>query len=202
MPRILRDRTRSPRRLRCRPRARRTSKQHRLIRTGDAVYVDLRLGNHGNEHRDFKLASKITLDKATLEVIARTTAEVDLKPELVDVGYTEGRLLDRQVRRRTAGPLHRRSRWIRSSITASRAIDQNAQSLLRRQPDAHDQHPRGLIQLRQAVRATPWRSSEKNPVAPHGAGTKSTCRVLLKGKPLADARVIRAAVRHAHRRFR
>ena len=39
-----------------------------LIRTGDAVHVDLMLGNHGNDHRDFKLASKPDLDKATLTV--------------------------------------------------------------------------------------------------------------------------------------
>lgn len=33
-----------------------------VVRTGDVVHVDLKLGNHGNEHRDFKLASKISLD--------------------------------------------------------------------------------------------------------------------------------------------
>ncbi len=27
-----------------------------VIRQGDFVYVDLMLGNHGNDHRDFKLA--------------------------------------------------------------------------------------------------------------------------------------------------
>src|SRR6185436_2774462 len=30
-----------------------------VVRTGDAVHVDLMLGNHGNDHRDFKLASKL-----------------------------------------------------------------------------------------------------------------------------------------------
>ena len=30
-----------------------------LIRVGDAVHIDLMLGNHGNDHRDFKLASKV-----------------------------------------------------------------------------------------------------------------------------------------------
>jgi len=33
-----------------------------LIRSGDAVHVDLMLGNHGNDHRDFKLASKTGLE--------------------------------------------------------------------------------------------------------------------------------------------
>lgn len=59
-----------------------------LIRTGDAVYVDLKLGNHGNEHRDFRLASKIGLEHATLEVIAPDGRAYDIKDRLVDVGYT------------------------------------------------------------------------------------------------------------------
>ncbi len=41
-----------------------------VTRHQDVVHVDLCLGNHGNNHRDFKLASKITLAPCTLEVIA------------------------------------------------------------------------------------------------------------------------------------
>jgi len=42
-----------------------------LVRTGDAVHIDLMLGNHGNDHRDFKLASKLSPDMIqTFEVIA------------------------------------------------------------------------------------------------------------------------------------
>jgi uncharacterized GH25 family protein len=36
-----------------------------LVRTGDAVHIDLMLGNHGNDHRDFKLASKFADSKIT-----------------------------------------------------------------------------------------------------------------------------------------
>src|SRR5436853_56275 len=35
-----------------------------LYRPGDVVHVDLLLGNHGNDHRDFKLAGK-SLDKVS-----------------------------------------------------------------------------------------------------------------------------------------
>lgn len=38
------------------------------VRIGQVVHVDLKLGNHGNDHRDFKLASKITLEPCTLAV--------------------------------------------------------------------------------------------------------------------------------------
>lgn len=51
------------------------------------VYVDLKLGNHGNEHRDFKLASKIPLEGSTLEWRKPDGTVVDLKPELIDQGF-------------------------------------------------------------------------------------------------------------------
>jgi len=57
-----------------------------LIRTKDAVYVDLKLGNHGNHHRDFKLASKIDVEDSTLNVIAPAGETYDLRDRLVDTG--------------------------------------------------------------------------------------------------------------------
>ncbi len=56
---------------------------------GEYVYVDLRLGNHGNNHRDFKLASKITLAPCTLSVTTPSGEAQDLKPLLIDTGYAE-----------------------------------------------------------------------------------------------------------------
>ncbi len=41
-----------------------------VIRPGDQVHVDLMLGNHGNNHRDFKLAGKVDPAAGTLEVVA------------------------------------------------------------------------------------------------------------------------------------
>ncbi|SFH79330.1 DUF4198 domain-containing protein [Planctomicrobium piriforme] len=58
-----------------------------VIRTGDAVFIDLKLGNHGNEHRDFKLASKIQLDGCSLDVVMPNGIKLDLLPQLADVGY-------------------------------------------------------------------------------------------------------------------
>src|SRR5215475_15574672 len=59
-----------------------------IVRLGDNVHIDLMLGNHGNDHRDFKLASKITLEGATLQVLAPDGKKYDLKDRLDDVGYT------------------------------------------------------------------------------------------------------------------
>src|SRR4051794_30345663 len=59
-----------------------------IVRTGDAVHIDLMLGNHGNEHRDFRLAGKLSLEGATLEVIGPEGGRYDLRDRLADTGYT------------------------------------------------------------------------------------------------------------------
>jgi uncharacterized GH25 family protein len=59
-----------------------------LVRVGDRVDIDFKLGNHGNEHRDFKLASKTAPDGLALEVIGPGGKKYDLRPVLVDLGYT------------------------------------------------------------------------------------------------------------------
>src|SRR5262245_5158104 len=59
-----------------------------IVRTGDSVYVDLMLGNHGNDHRDFKLASKVELKSSTLEIVAPDGTAYDIKDRDVDTGYT------------------------------------------------------------------------------------------------------------------
>ena len=61
--------------------------QPNMIRNGDAVHIDLMLGNHGNEHRDFKLAGKLSLEGATLEVIDPDGKRYDVKDRLIDTGY-------------------------------------------------------------------------------------------------------------------
>lgn len=59
------------------------------VLSGQYVYVDLRLGNHGNEHRDFKLNSKVTLAPCTLTVRTPSGSIVDLKPRIIDLGLLE-----------------------------------------------------------------------------------------------------------------
>jgi uncharacterized GH25 family protein len=57
------------------------------VRLGQVVHVDLKLGNHGNDHRDFKLASKITLEPCTLAVVDPEGQSHDLKSRAVDTGF-------------------------------------------------------------------------------------------------------------------
>ncbi|WP_437185995.1 DUF4198 domain-containing protein [Planctomicrobium sp. SH668] len=58
-----------------------------VIRAGDAVFIDLKLGNHGNDHRDFKLASKLNLDGATFQVHLPNGAQFNLIDQVRDLGY-------------------------------------------------------------------------------------------------------------------
>jgi len=60
----------------------------RLIRPDDVVHVGLFLGNHGNDHRDFKIAGKVgSLDEVRVEVIGPDGRKTDLVPDMVDLGY-------------------------------------------------------------------------------------------------------------------
>lgn len=58
-----------------------------LVRPGDLVHVDLVLGNHGNDHRDFKIAGKVGLEGVKVEVLGPDSRRTDLVPDMVDLGY-------------------------------------------------------------------------------------------------------------------
>lgn len=56
-----------------------------IAQPGDAVTVNLKLGNHGNNHRDFKIAGKASVDDATLVAIAPDGVETSLLDRIQDV---------------------------------------------------------------------------------------------------------------------
>ncbi len=58
-----------------------------LARVGDQVGLALMLGNHGNHHRDFRLASKIPAGQQSLRIVSPTGTSLDLTQNLVDNGY-------------------------------------------------------------------------------------------------------------------
>ncbi|WP_164101017.1 DUF4198 domain-containing protein [Candidatus Laterigemmans baculatus] len=158
-----------------------------LTRVGDLVHVDLMLGNHGNEHRDFKLASKISLDPCTLSVLTPSGESYDLKPDLIDTGYApkEGFWSARFVTGapglhcvvHTLDTLHRTTRAIKSSKTyflASDSLDQVSSSGA--DFDAPLGHPLELV-------------LQSHPVRNVGPGQPIRVQVLYEGQPLEDARV-------------
>lgn len=161
-----------------------------LIRTGDALHIDLMLGNHGNEHRDFKLASKTSLDGVTLNVRGPGDRVYDVKSRLVDLGYTpkEGfwstkfasteaglyvvdHAVDKIVNHGTP------TRSIKSAKTyfvVSESLDK-----------VPSEHPGFDKPLGHPLELVP----EANTVTPMGPDVPIRVRLLLNGQPLSGARV-------------
>ncbi len=161
-----------------------------LIRSGDAVHIDLMLGNHGNEHRDFKLASKVSLEGCSLRVIAPGGKRYDLKDRLTDTGYTpkEGFWTSRFV---TSVPglyvvEHAVDKLVNHG-TPARSL-KSAKTLfvvsksLDRVPQDNPGFDRAFGHALEIVPVT-------NPVTPMGPGQKLTVKLLLKGQPLANSQV-------------
>jgi uncharacterized GH25 family protein len=158
-----------------------------LIRVGDAVHIDLMLGNHGNEHRDFKLASKIDVAATTMMVVAPDGKKYDLKDRLIDTGYTpkEGYwtapfAADKPGLYTIANTSdmvvsyapERAIKSAKSYFVASESLDHP-----RTDNPGFDKplgHPLELVPL-------------VNPVTPMGPGTPLKVRLLYKGKPLANS---------------
>ncbi|MGB7329046.1 MAG: DUF4198 domain-containing protein [Rubripirellula sp.] len=53
-----------------------------VVRTGEYVSVDACLGNHGNHHRDFKLAGRIDLDWVSVDHIAPDGTKTDIRSQM------------------------------------------------------------------------------------------------------------------------
>jgi uncharacterized GH25 family protein len=160
-----------------------------LVRAGEVVYVDLMLGNHGNEHRDFKLAGKPKLDAITLAVVAPDGTRSDLKPALVDRGLGEKEGYYTAPIRTSAAGLYliaqtsdsvvsyapqRSVKSGKTFVVASRSLD--------KVPEDNPGFDRVLGHALELVPLT-------NPVTPMGPGSKLKVRLLFESKPLAGARV-------------
>jgi uncharacterized GH25 family protein len=160
-----------------------------LVRAGDVVHIDLMLGNHGNSHRDFKLAGKPDLDGASLDVIDPAGKSYDLKSMLTDAGYSpqEGYWTTRfePVAPGLYTVAQRSDRVMRyapeRSIKCAKTFFIASESLDKVKPvnpgfDRRLGHELELVPL-------------LNPVAPMGPGNPIKVRLLFKGKPLAGERV-------------
>jgi hypothetical protein len=157
-----------------------------IIRVGDAVRIDAMLGNHGNDHRDFKLAGKLPLEGTKISVIAPGGAVTDLKPQLRDTGLAENEgfwttnfLAAKEglycvAHSFDAVANYAPVRSVKSAKTfflASKSLDRVAMF-----PPGFNRalgHPLELV-------------AQTNSVAPMGVGTPLRVRLLWKGKPMAN----------------
>jgi len=160
----------------------------RQVRVGDVVHVDLFLGNHGNDHRDFKVAGKLgSLDGVTLDVLGPDSRRTDLVPDLVDLGYApkEGFWSARFIPgaaglhgiAHTRTGIHLGKRGIKSGktyVVAAESLDEPPSATA-----AHTEplgHPLELV-------------LESHPLLRAGPGREVAVRLVFRGAPLADHRV-------------
>ncbi len=162
-----------------------------LVRTGDAVHIDLMLGNHGNDHRDFKLASKVSADSIkTFEVIAPDGKKYDLKKDMTDLGYApkEGFHSAKFVAAKPGLYVAYQSsdgvvnhgkpvRSVRSAKTYF-VVSDSLDKVSKDQP-GFDKPLGHKIEL----------VPEVNPVVPMGPGTPIKVKLLFEGKPLDGVKV-------------
>lgn len=161
-----------------------------VVRAGETVYLDLMLGNHGNEHRDFLLASKVSLDRATFKVIDPEGRQFDFKDRLIDTGYTpkEGfwSLRFNPVQAGMYVAVHTLDQVVNHG-TPTRSIKSAktclvASKLLDKVPEENPGFDRVLGHPLEII-------PEANPVTPSGPEVPIRIKVLLKGKPFEGARV-------------
>jgi uncharacterized GH25 family protein len=160
-----------------------------VVRTGEVVYIEFLLGNHGNGHRDFKIAGKPSLETSRLVLVAPDGSSADFKPALVDRGYTpkDGYWAARYAPRQPGLYLvaqtgdqvvtYAPERVVRSAkvfFLAAAQLDQVPAAV--RGFDRVLGHPLELVPL-------------ANPVALRGPGTALRLRLLFHGQPLAGATV-------------
>jgi uncharacterized GH25 family protein len=162
-----------------------------VVRTGDAVHVDLLLGNHGNDHRDFKVAGKLAANSiGTFEVVAPDGKRYDLKPDAVDQGYApkEGFHTAKfatgapglYVAAQTSDGVVNHGKPVRS-VRSAKAYFLASPSL----DNVRTDWPGFDKPLGHALELVP----EANPVAPMGPGMAIKVRLLFRGKPLEKATV-------------
>ncbi|MFO0799153.1 MAG: DUF4198 domain-containing protein [Gemmataceae bacterium] len=162
-----------------------------IVRTGDAVHVDLMLGNHGNDHRDFKIAGKLAAASVgSFVVYGPDGKHFDLRPDLVDLGYApkEGFHTAKfsptvpgvYVAAQTSDTVVNHGKLVRS-VRSAKAYFLASPSLDKVRDDwgGYDKaigHPLELVAV-------------KNPVAPMGPGTPIRVKLVHFGKALPGVKV-------------
>ena len=158
-----------------------------LVRLGDLVHVDLKLGNHGNDHRDFKLSGKVSLESGEISVISPGGEAFNLKSHLVETGlstkegYWTGRytttLSGLHVVTSTSDGVRGTTRSIKSAKTCF-MVSEKLDDI----PVVTSGFNKPLGHALELVPIT-------NPVTAVGPGQPLTVKVLLNSKPLKAARV-------------
>ncbi len=157
-----------------------------LVRTGEPLALALMLGNHGNAHRDFRLAGKLAPGTQNLEIVGPKGERLDLTPTLLDTGYApqEGFWLGRFAPSAPGLYLaHARFDAVMSYAPVRDVKSAKAFFLSSPTLDRVDEGTRGYDRvLGDPLELVPV----VHPVTPMGAGGTLRVRLLFKGRPLAN----------------
>lgn len=160
----------------------------RLVQPDDVVHVGLFLGNHGNDHRDFKIASKVgSLDEVQVEVVGPDGRKTDLRPDMADLGYApkegfwSGRFVPAAEGLHCVGHFRQGIRHGAMGFKGGKTFFLASESLDKPgRPEVPGGglpgplgHPLELVM-------------ESHPVLGCGPGKPIAVRLLFKGRPLAD----------------
>ena len=158
-----------------------------LVRTKDAAFVHLMLGNHGNAHRDFKLASKISPEGWTLAVTDPSGTTSDVKATIVDIGSTpkEGFWTTRFVTREAG--LHLVHHTLDKLHGPTRAVKSAKSFVL--VSDSLDRLKENRLDFRRPLGAPIELIPLTDPVKEACVGLPIRVKLLYQGNPLANARV-------------
>ncbi|MFZ4507459.1 MAG: DUF4198 domain-containing protein [Fimbriimonas sp.] len=160
-----------------------------LIRTGTQVDLALMLGNHGNKHRDFRLASKVTAGQQSLSLWLPSKKSVDLTSKLIDRGYEpkEG-FWSAQIVLDQPGLYLAASTFDQVMSYAPVRDIKSAKTFFLVSPTMDMVADKGVLYKR--VLGHPLEIVPTvNPVIKLGAGSDFSVQVLYKGKPLANQEV-------------
>lgn len=160
-----------------------------LVRVDDAVTIDLMLGNHGNNHRDFKLAGKANPGAGSLAILAPDGTRYDVNDRLTDIGYApkegfwslrfagrdEGMYVAAWLSEQVVSYAPKRSvQSAKTCFVVSRSLDRVPET--NAGFDKPLGHPLELVPV-------------SNPVTPMGPGQAIRVRLLFQGQPLAGETV-------------
>ncbi|MGV3614078.1 MAG: DUF4198 domain-containing protein [Fimbriimonas sp.] len=160
-----------------------------LVRLGEPISLALMLGNHGNTHRDFRLANKVGAGDRSLWLIAPDGSRRNLTPSLVDNGYApeEGFWSARFTP--SAPGLYLAASTMDKVMSYAPVRDVKsaktffvASPTLDRVPARNPGFDRVLGHALELVPIV-------NPVTPFQSGSELRVRLLYKGKPLAKSKV-------------
>lgn len=154
------------------------------VRQGEYVYVNLMLGNHGNQHRDFRLASKITLAACTLHVFGPDRQAHDLKPAVIDMGSAEKEGFWAARYQPLTGGVHEVVHLLDTLHGTTRAI-KSAKTYFVVDPDASGPTPGSLPSAHDHGLELLLHTD----VMELAAGSELRLQVLRSGQPVPDARV-------------